>query len=155
MTRKQFIDVLVDSIRGNGVPEAKEVCQTTGIQLAGNIRISKERLYLRSEGELGAAPEVVERFFTDAITREKQPLPRSIPDGNRKHAIESAEAIDIPLFVGMQNYFGITACSKDMTAVFKLRAQIQKIVQLAIKDQATGMIFIPDRLVTAGHVDNA
>ena len=42
-----------------------------------------------------------------------------------------------------------------MTAVFKLRPQIKKIVELAIKNQATGMIFIPDRLVTAGQVDDA
>jgi len=55
----------------------------------------------------------------------------------------------------MQDHFGIAACAKDMTPVFKLRAQIKKIVQLAIKDQATGMIFVPDRLLTAGQIDDA
>ena len=137
------------------MPESEEVCQTARIQLPGNIRISKERLYLRSEGKLAVASIIVERFFTDPITCKKQPLARSIPDRNRKHAVKAAEAIDIPFFISMQDHFGIAACAKDMTPVFKLRAQIQKIVKLAIKNEAAATIFVPDRLVPPGQVDNA
>src|SRR5438477_9642294 len=137
------------------MPESEEVCQTAGIQLPGNIGISKQRLDLRSKRELAAALVIVERFFTYPITRKKQPLLGNIPDGNREHAIKAAEAIHSPLFVRMQDYFSIAACLKDMAPVFKLRAQLQKIVKLAIKNEAAATIFVPNRLVTTGHVDNA
>ena len=132
------------------MPEAKEVCQPSRIQLARDTGISEKSLYLRSKRELAAALVVVQRFFTYAITRKKESLPRSIPNRNREHAIKTAEAIDTPFFVGMQDYFGIASCAKDMASVFQLRAQIEEIVKLAIKNKTAAMIFIPDRLMTSG-----
>src|SRR5205807_1305187 len=116
--------------------------------------ISEKSLYLRSKRELAAALVIVEWFFTYPITRKKESLPQSIPDRNRKHAVKAAETIDIPLFISMQDYFRIAARAKEMTPVFQLRAQIEKIVKLAVEDQTTGMIFVPDRLMTPTNIDD-
>src|SRR4030095_7313097 len=125
------------------MPEAQEVCQPSRIQLARDTGISEKSLYLRSKRESAAALVVVERFFTYPITRKKESLPQSIPNGNCKHAVKTAETIDIPFFIGMQDYFAIASCLKNMTSVLQLRAQIEEIVNLAIKNKTAAIIFIP------------
>ncbi len=42
-----------------------------------------------------------------------------------------------------------------MALGFKLRAQIKKVVQLAVVHNAAGMILIPDRLVPACKINDA
>jgi carbonic anhydrase/acetyltransferase-like protein (isoleucine patch superfamily) len=53
------------------------------------------------------------------------------------------------------NFIRIGARSKDVTARFEFRTEVKKVVQLAVVHDAPSPIFIPDRLVTTGEIDDA
>jgi hypothetical protein len=55
----------------------------------------------------------------------------------------------------MKNYFGVAAGAKAVAVGFQQGAQVKKVVQLAVVDDATAFVFVPDRLAPAGQVNNA
>ena len=55
----------------------------------------------------------------------------------------------------MQDHLRIAVGSKDMPFALQLRPEVEEVIQLAVVDDAAGMIFVPDRLLAASKIDNA
>ena len=71
--------------------------------------VGKQRLDFGGKDEALAVGVIVERLDAEAVARGKELLAALIPKGKGKHAVEMLHAILAPLFVGVQNGFGVAA----------------------------------------------
>ena len=61
----------------------------------------------------------------------------------------------MPLFVGVDDYFGIGACAEDVALGFQLAAQLAEIVDFAVVDHGERAGLVPNGLRTAGKINDA
>ena len=135
--------------------EGEEVRQAARVNLPRNGGVGEDRLDLRTEDQPPMIVVVIERLLTDPVAREEQAVARLVPDGNGKHAIEAFQAIRPPFFIGMQDDFGVAVRAEHMAFRLQLRTQIEEVVNLAVKDNAAGLILVPNRLLPAGQINDA
>jgi hypothetical protein len=60
-----------------------------------------------------------------------------------------------PLFVGVDDDFGVGFGLKMMASAFKLFAQNPEIINLSVENESDVAIFVVDRLIPAGEIDDA
>src|SRR5580765_1445407 len=60
-----------------------------------------------------------------------------------------------PFLVGMHDDFGIAASVKAMAATLQCGAQLQEIIDLAVKGDSDIARFVVNRLLAAGKIDDA
>ena len=108
------------------------------------VRVLEQRLDLGGEDEPSVMNAVVERLDADAVP-DKPQLPRSsVPQRDGEHPAEPFEAVDSPLFEGVQDDLGVgvvglPAMSADR---FKLRADLRMVVDLAVEDDPEGAVLV-------------
>lgn len=76
-----------------------------------------------------------------------------IPNGESEHAAQPLQK-PAPLFVTVQQNFGIRFCPEMMPRGLQLPAQFHKIINLAIKDHHQRTIFVEHRLLTSFKIDD-
>ena len=77
------------------------------IGILPHMRVSEECLDLGREQERAAFLRVIERLDTEPVPGTEEPLQPFVPDGKGPHAIEPLQASGSPLFVRVQDHFGI------------------------------------------------
>src|SRR5215831_932305 len=107
----------------------------------------QKRLDLGCKSKKVFANVVVNRFDSETISYEQKALLTSIPDGKSKHAAEIAHAIVTVLFVRVDDGFSVRSCSKPMTVRNQICGQIRVIVDLSIKNDRNGFVFVENRLL--------
>ena len=91
----------------------------------------------------------------DRITGEQQKIAPQVEDGKREDAIHFLYTRRAHLLIQVNNYFGIGARMKPMTAWFKTCSKVLEIVNLAIEDKPNGTVFVRHRLpAVLGDVDD-
>jgi hypothetical protein len=95
-----------------------------------------------------------QRPFADAIARGKQPLTPTIPDRKGPHAIEVRHAVVAPHPVGLENNLGVAVGAEGAPQGFKLGAQLDVVVDLAIERDGEGAVIDDHRLGAASKVDD-
>src|SRR5262245_58203421 len=78
-----------------------------------------------------------------------------IPNGERKHTIESFDACLTPLLVGMYDHFRIGQCLELVPGLFEFLTQLDEIVDFAIEYNLQAAVLVADWLSTTGHVNDA
>ena len=77
-----------------------------------------------------------------------------IENGESKHPTQVAEARFAPLFIRVDDRFGIGVGAKHVAAALELFPQRAEIVNFAIENDCDVARFIENRLVSAGKIDN-
>ncbi len=80
---------------------------------------------------------------------------RHFDDGEREHAAQSGGGLFPPLFVGVDDYFGIGAGEENVALGFEFLAQFAEIVNFSVEDDGERAGFVPDGLRAAGKIDDA
>src|SRR6185437_11791013 len=114
-----------------------------------------ETFQLAAEVEAFGNPGVIKRFLAEAIAREQQLAPPSIPDGVREHSAEFRNARNPFFFVEVNQRFGIAVGGEAMALCDELASQILIIVDLAIENDPHRTVFVRERLVSARKIDDA
>ena len=116
--------------------------------------MSEDRLEFRGEQQfLGVAVDV-EWFDAEPVAGQQQPAARAVPDREGEHA---AQPLDQPLpfvLVKVDDHFGVALSAETMAAGLQPGAELLIVVDLAVKDDLDGAVFVADRLVAAGQVDD-
>ena len=86
MARWQLFDSVHQGIRTGNVIKREIVVQACKIELARNLGVPKQRLQLRAEVDVGAAPVQIKLFDPQAIPRQYQPTARFGPESYREHS---------------------------------------------------------------------
>ena len=76
------------------------------------------------------------------------------PQRHREHAAQPRETLGVPLEERIQNRFGIAAGAEAISALLQFPAQLQVIVDLAVKDDDGVAIFGYDGLISTLNVDD-
>src|SRR5260370_37206923 len=76
----------------------------------------------------------------------------SIPEGESEDTIEALDAIDAPLFIAMDDDFGIRICFESMAVFDELFPQFDVVVYLAVENKLHGVVFVRDGLGAAFNI---
>ena len=60
-----------------------------------------------------------------------------------------------PLFIGVDNHFGIRARREAVPLALELRPQLSEVVDLPVLHRPDRAVFVGNRLVTTGEIDDA
>ena len=98
---------------------------------------------------------VVERLDADPIAREEEAPGAGVPDREREHAAEALDARVSPLLVAVHDDFRVGVRPEPVPAALELGAQRRKVVDLAVEDDPHRVVFVRQRLLAGGDVDDA
>ena len=76
-------------------------------------------------------------------------------DGKREHPSQMLHTFRAPFLIRVNNGFGIRPSLEDMAAFPQLLEECREVVNLTVEDDPHSVIFVGQRLVAAGHVNNA
>jgi len=84
--------------------------------MAASTPEGEQRLRLRGEGDaLGVAVEV-ERLDSEPVAPDDEPSAARVPQCETEHAIESLQALDTPLLVGVQYCLSVAVVGLPLVA---------------------------------------
>src|SRR5690606_20960859 len=101
----------------------------------------------------GAAREV-EGLLTHPVAGERQRPVRTVPDGEREHALEPPERPGAALLPGAQNHLGVAVGREAGAGLLELLSYRAVVVNLAVEHQRQASALAEHRLVPVGHVDD-
>src|SRR5262245_31995293 len=102
MCRGQLVQTIEDALRIGHVTQGEVIRDSLLVQRARTRWVDQERLQLRREGDSTVIrPAIVERLFSKAIAGKEQRVPISIPEREREHPVEAADAVCAPLLPGV------------------------------------------------------
>jgi hypothetical protein len=154
-TWRQFAETLQDAVGMGHVLECKELEQCGIAAVTLDVGDLQEPLEFTGKAESALFESVVERFFAHAIAGKHEMIQACVPDGERKHATQMPHKVQTVLFVEVHDDLGVPFCAELVTGRKKLPAEFAVIVNLAIKHDLNGLIFVAQWLSTAPHVDDA
>ena len=98
----------------------------------------------------------MQRLFAYSIACEEQGFLLAVPQGEGKHAVELIQAFRAAFFVQVDDHFAVRMGFETMTLIFKLLSELSVIVNLAVKREPHGLVFVGHRLLSCrGEIDNA
>src|SRR5580765_7470961 len=135
---------------------AEIFAEGSGIQVALNSGVLQERFNLGCEDQFSSRKAIVQWLFAHSIACEKQGSFFAVPQGEGKHAVELVQAFRSVFFVQVQDHFAVRMGSETMTFILKLLSELSVIVNLAVKREPHGLVFVGHRLLACrGEIDNA
>jgi hypothetical protein len=137
--------------------ETKVLVHLLLVDLASEGLVLQDRLDLRREDDPAVVPSVKEGLDPEVVAREHHPRHRRTLVENREppHAVEAAEAIGPPLREGVEHHLGVARGVKGVSRRFQLRAQLAKVVDLAVVDDLQLAVVHRHRLAAVREVDDA
>src|SRR5262249_16908026 len=114
MRRRQFPDVLEDRPRRRDVTVGQIIVERSGVDVACDVGMAKQRVKLGGENKLSVAQCVKERLLANAITREEQRPRRVVPERESEHSTEGFDAVRPTVFPRVHDDFGVALCRKTM-----------------------------------------
>ena len=115
----------------------------------------EHRLQLGAEQE-GAVIEqrVVQRLDAQPVARQEQGLAVAVPEREGEHAAKAVDAGLAPGLPGVDDDFGVAAGVEHVAERLQLRDQFLVVVDLAVEDDAHAVVFVVERLLAGGQVDD-
>ncbi len=143
MTRRQPSHASIDRPWIRNIAIREEIFDRLWIDLTVDLRAEQQRLQLRRKQQSTVGQKtIIERLLAQPVAREEQRFASGVPQRERKHAIEPLEASLAPLLPGVNDHFGIAASAKNMAQCSKLGHQRLEIIDLAVKNDTDGAIFV-------------
>ena len=119
------------------------------------MSLLQEDLQLGAEDESFVIAVVIQRFDSEAVSREEEYISFFVEDAECELAIEAFEHIGAPLFIAVNEHFGISMRYENVALLFKRFLDFGKIEYLAVEGYADGAILVIHWLATFfGEVDN-
>src|SRR5262249_2198616 len=155
VSRRHLVDPLIDRPGSRDRSEGEIVVQRLLTDHPLHARIPEQGFQLRAEGEPLPILEVVQRLLPDAVPGEQQASLADVPQGEGEHATQVGDAGVTPLLPPMNNDLGVRGGPEVVTALLELGPERVKVVDLSVEDDHLAAIFIEDRLITRGQIDDA
>ena len=152
MRRRQLADSLEHRVRSGHVAERLVQVGGFGVQPAELVRIDQQRLDLRGEPQLPVDGRPEERLLARAVAREDQRLAAIVPDGEPEHALEPSDRVPpVPLVEG-NDVLDVPVRAERIAPSRRLRAQLARVVDLAVADHPDRAVGALKRLVASREV---
>src|ERR1700722_10017258 len=155
VTGHQLADSSVEGFFAGKISESEVLGEDGTTEPCIDSGVRENRFNFRAEDQTFGAELIVERLDAQTIAREEDSLAASVPDGEGEHAAQVLNAVVAVFFVKMDDGFGVATGAVNMSARFELRAQVGVVVDFAVEDDPDGSVFVTQRLLAGGEIDNA
>ena len=154
--RSKQLDVLEKGALGEEVLERQIFYKPIEIDLGTVGGMLDDCLDFRAEQQGVPAKGIVQRFDAIPVAREVKPLIVLVVDGESEHAIEPLQCgRHSPYRNRLEQHFRVGARLEAYAQSLQVRAQLQKVVDLAVVRQGVAAIFGGHRLKAGiGQVDD-
>ena len=156
VSRLKLVDAAERTERRRHVLEGQVVVDRDRVHRPLGLSILEQRLELGGEGQPRAREPVEERLDPEAVAREEQRAPPSVPDREGEHPPQAVEAAHPVSFVEAQQDLGVGARAKAGAGPEELLPELHEVVDLAVEHDPYRAVVVPHRLVAGGReVDDA
>ena len=116
---------------------------------------SGERLHLRRDVAGAVHHRVVERLDPEPVAGGKQHAVALVPDRERELAAQVVQALRAEVLVQVQRDLAVRSSPEAMPLGLQAAADRLEVVELAVDDDVERLVFVGDRLIAGGQVDDA
>ena len=116
--------------------------------------MAEDGLGLGGEDEVSADLGDEQWADPEAVAGEEELALASVPDREGEVAVHPVEASRAPLLVGLGDHLGVASGGEAMAQILELRDQLDVVVDLAVLHHPVPAVFVRERLVAAGEVDD-
>src|SRR5205823_7650204 len=110
----------------------------------------KDRLDFGGEQEPIRAGEVEQRLLPNAVSRQEQGSPASVPDGEGEHAPQPLHARATVFLPGVDDRLRVAVGSEYVSLGLEVLAQLLEVVDLSVERDPDGSVFVRHRLCGDG-----
>src|SRR5262249_1854494 len=110
--------------------------------------------HFRAEIQGATFNAVVDQLDPKGIAGQNQPLLASIPNGKAEHSIQAVQNFFAPLFVAVNDDFGVAVGAKGVTVALQLLFEFREVVNLPIEDDPDRFFLVRHRLMPAGQIND-
>src|SRR5439155_19167663 len=89
------------------------------------------------------------------VANHEQTSRTPVPNGKGKHATQVLYAIPAVFFIEMQNRLSVALGAITMAARLQVRSELLMVVDFAVVNDPEVFVFVGDRLVAGGNIDDA
>src|SRR5437016_1425759 len=115
----------------------------------------ENRFNLGAKNQPAAGLRVIQRFNSEAVTRQQELSIAFIPQGKSKHPAQMLNALLTELLIEMDDYFRVARGRQNMPPAFQLSSQQLVIINFAVEDSHDGPVFVADWLLPSIQIDDA
>jgi hypothetical protein len=141
--------------RSRHVPEREVAVERDVVDLTRDLVIVQQRTQLRCERQHAVADAVDQRLLADSIAGDEKLLPAVVPQREREHAVQVADAVGAVLLVQMHDHFRVAVRGEAVPSSLQRVTQLAVVVDLAVQDDDYGAVLVVDRLVAGIEIDDA
>ena len=154
---RKFVHAFEEGLFRSGVLESEVGAQRVLIDLLDKIRMVQKTFDLAAENQTLVAGDgvVVEGLDAEDVPGAEQALALRVPNHKAIHAAQAVHHIGAPLLVAVYQNFCVGMAVERVAFGFQLLAQLHEIVDLAVKGDDDGALFVFHGLRTClGQVQN-
>ena len=137
MCRRQLVDAAHGRQRRRDVAEREVGVQRLVIDLTRDLVVAEQRAISEAKLSTPSRRAVEQRLLADAVAGEEELLPTRVPEREREHAVELADAVDPMLLVEVGDDLRVALGGRACARAAGARPQLPVVVDLAVEDDAT------------------
>ena len=117
--------------------------------------VGQQRLQFTAEQQRAVVQQrVVQRLDPHAVARHEQCLAIAVPQHEGEHAAEAVDAALTPLLPAMHDALGVALGVENVAGRLQFGNEFLVVVDLAVEHHHHRLVFIEQRLLAGGHVDD-
>src|SRR5580692_7842464 len=120
------------------------------IEFCRNFSCRENGFDFGPEEEAISVVRIEKRFLPDTIARQEHAPAAAVPNGEGKHPAQLLDDVVAPLFIAVQDNFGICFRMELMPRSEQLTSEFEKIVNLAVENDPHGPVLVRHGLVACG-----
>src|SRR5207249_11563074 len=124
------------------------------VDVARDDRILQDRFRFRGEPQAAAVEPVVERLLAEAVAREQEAAPSSVPQREREHAAQHPNAVLAVVLVQMDDDLRVRVRGYAVSTLDERRLKLLVVVDLTVQNEDDAAILVEDRLVAGLEIDH-
>src|SRR3990172_437801 len=98
---------------------------------------------------------VIKGLDPQVIPGKEEGSANTVPKTERKNPVKSVDALLLPLFVSVDDHFGVRLGQEPVTGLQEFFPKLDVVIDLPIEYNVDGPILVGDRLSTPLNIDDA
>src|SRR5579862_986501 len=151
----QLLDAAVKSRIRRKIAKGEKLGQAGPVELGTIAGKSQHNLDFGAEHQIVGRQAVVKRLDSEPVASDEKSFALRVPDSKGKHSAQVLHTILAVLLVKMNDGLCIALRTVTVAASDQLLPQSAVVVDFAVEDDHDGAVFVADRLMAGGEVDDA
>lgn len=155
MSGGEFVDVLEGGVGRGNEAVGEELIEGRMAGRWGYVGKGEDRPNFGGEDEGVGLLGVVEGLDAEMVTGQEKAFFTAVPQAEGEHASQTGDKVIAPLFVGVNDNFGVGLGLELVSGGDELLAEFGGVVDFAVVGDPDGAVFVGKGLVAACKIDDA